>query len=413
MTDEQKAPAYPKGSLFASVRNDITIPYYTDVLDFLDDTLIQRGGGQGLKIYDEIERDLHAYSVLTKRRQKLIGREWIVKPGGADKADIEAADYMRDVLMNMGFDVLCNGLLGATLKGFSVAEMTYVPDGRHIMVQSHKDQDQRRFVFDAKFKPRLLTREAPVKGVRMPERKFVVHRFGMKGNNPYGLGMGSRLFWPVLFKRKGVAFWMRFLEKFATPIPVGKYPLGSLPEQQRELMNVLEGMNQASAITVPYGTELETFEGKRSGTVDHEGWQKFWNGEISKATLGETLTTETGPNGARAMGEVHHDMLDALVDHDADLLSDTLNRGLVQWLTSWSYPTAKPPNIWRPRPTNEQEEEALETKRAERRSKQIKALEDARAQGYEPEDVDAYMAGVFDGPVRKIPPQAQKKTPVR
>ena len=274
--------------------------------------------------------------------------------------------------------------------------------------------DQRRFVFDPEWRPRLLTMAAPSKGEELPERKFIAHRFGVKGNNPYGLGMGTRLFWPVLFKRNGVAFWMKFLERFASPIPVGKYPIGSLPAQQRDLMNVLEGMNHASAITVPIGTELDSFEAKRSGTVHYEEWGRFWNAEMSKATLGETLTTEMGSTGARAASETHASILDMLVDSDADLLSGTLNTQVIRWLTEFNYPGAKPPTVWRPRPSNEIEQEELATKRAERRALDMEALTKARELGYEPEDVDAYMEAVFDGPVRAIvpAPAAQKKTPL-
>jgi len=410
-----KAPAAPSQAVYASVRNDITIPYFSDVLSFIDETLLERGGGKGLKIYDEIERDSHAYSVLQKRKHQLIGREWTVKAGGEDKADIEAADFIRDLLDALPFDQMCLDLLDATLKGFSLCELIYKRDGRHVVIDKVTTLEQRRFVFDLDFKPRLLTMSAPSLGEKLPDRKFMVHRFGMKGNNPYGLGMGTRLFWPVLFKRNGVAFWMKFLERFASPIPVGKYPMGSLPAQHRELMSVLEGMNHSSAITVPIGTEIESFEAKRSGTVDYEAWGRFWNSEISKATLGETLTTEMGTNGARAASETHATMLDMLVDSDADILSGTLNNQMVRWLCAFNYPGAKLPTVWRPRPSNELEQEAVAKARAERRSLDVKSLEDARRLGYEPEDLDAYMEKVFDGPVRRVTPPApaQKKTPLK
>lgn len=412
MTSKTESTPLPETARFATVRNDITLPYYTDVLDFVDEVLIQQGGGKGLALYDEIERDAHAYAVLQKRKHQLVGREWIVTDGGASKADKAAGDFWREQLNALPFDQICLDFLDATLKGFSVGEAEYARDGRHVTVDAIHSLDQRRFVFDLDMRPRLLTMSAPAKGEELPERKFIAHRFGMKGNNPYGLGLGSRLFWPVLFKRKGVGFWMTFLDRFASPIPVGKYPLGTLPAQQRDLMNVLRGMNHASAITVPLGTELESFEGKRSGTVDYEKWGAFWNAEISKATNGETLTTEMGSNGARAASETHHDILDALVDSDADLLSGTLNTTIVRWVTEWNYPGATPPTIWRPRPSNELEIEELERKRAERRSKQLGVLREAQQMGYEPENVEGYLEDVFAGPVRVIEPQStQKKTP--
>lgn len=411
---KENRPALPKDARFASASNDITIPNYTDVLSYVDETLLEKGGGKGLKLYDEIERDTHASSVVQKRKHQLIGREWKVDPGGEDKVDIEAADFVRELLQELPFDQICYDMLDATLKGFSISETMYGRDGRHVIVDEITVLEQRRFVFDREWKPRLLTMAAPVKGEELPDRKFLVHRFGVKGNNPYGLGLGTRLFWPVLFKRNGVAFWMKFLERFASPIPIGKYPIGSLPAQQLELMHIMESINHASAITVPIGTELESFEAKRGGTVDYEAWGRFWNSEMSKATLGETLTTEMGQNGARAASETHAGVLDMLVDSDADLLSATLNGQLLRWLSEFNYPGAKPPKVWRPRPSNEMEQEALAEKRAERRAKDMAALTQARELGYEPADIDAYMELVFGGPVKAVTPTspAQKKTPL-
>lgn len=399
------------GPAIATVLNDITIANYSDVLHPLDDTLIQRGGGAGLKIYDEIERDTHAWSVLQKRKHQLIGREWIVKPGGEDAIDIKAADFVRENLDTLPFDQICLDLLDATLKGFSISEVDYEFDGNYIVATGVRTLDQRRFVFDRDWKPRLLTMSDPSLGQALPERKFMIHRFGVKGNNPYGLGLGTRLFWPVLFKRNGVSYWQRFLERFASPIPVGKHPnYGSA--QQRELMRTLAQMNHRSAITVPLGTELETFESKRSGTVDYSTWGKFWNAEISKAVLGETLTTEMGDSGARAASETHLDVLDMLIDSDADLLSGTLNGQLIEWITRANFAGARTPQVWRPRPSNEIDKEMLALKRAERRSKDMAALKEARDIGYEPDDVEAYMERVFDGPVRALTAPAQKKTPL-
>ncbi|WP_299773170.1 DUF935 family protein [uncultured Tateyamaria sp.] len=409
-----KARPLSTGSAVATVANDITIANYSDVLHPLDDTLIERGGGEGLKIYDAIERDTHAYSVLQKRKHKLIGREWIVEPGGDGKHDIAAADFIQDVLASLPFDQICMDLLDATNKGFAIAENVYARDGRHIRPEYMTALEQRRFIFDRKWQPRLLTMTSPAKGEKLPRRKFVVHRFGVKGNNPYGLGMGTRLFWPVLFKRNGVSYWMHFLERFAAPIPVGKYVEGRGSQHQQSLMQTLQMMNRSSAITVPIGTELDSFEAKRSGTVDYSVWAKFWNTEMSKAVLGETLTTEMGDNGARAASQTHADILDALVDSDSDLLSGTLNGTFIRWLCAFNYPNAALPKVWRPRPANEMAQEDLKQKRAARRIKELDALKAAREAGYEPKDISAHMDDVFDCEMQQVAPvvdpDTQKKT---
>ena len=155
-TDAQKTSTLRMGQ-YATALNDITIPYFTDVLAPLDDVLISKGGLQALKFYDEIERDPHAYAVLTKRKAQLVSREWIVRPGGESALDIKAAAFIEDVLTGIDFDEACKALLDATLKGFAVSEAVYRRDGRHRVLDRMVSLEQRRFVFDLDWRPRLVT----------------------------------------------------------------------------------------------------------------------------------------------------------------------------------------------------------------------------------------------------------------
>jgi phage gp29-like protein len=341
-------------TLIANASNDITIPFFSGVLQNSDDTLIQQGGGKGLKIYDEIERDTHAGAMLEKRKGALISRDWKVEPGGDRPIDKDAAALVEDIIDGLPFDQICKDLLDATLKGFAVSEVIWAREDNRIKPVRIKTIDQRRFAFDIDWQPRLLTWAAMMEGIHLPPRKFIVHRVGVKGENPYGLGLGSRLFWPVLFKREGITFWLHFLEKFAGPTIVGKSPIGSLPEEQRKLLNTLTQARTSSAIVVPIGTDADFLEASRSGSVTYEQFLNYWDRQISIAVTGETLTTQVGDGGGnRALGEVHQEMLELLADGDGDLLSGTLTEQLITWIVEYNRPGAAIPRVWRARPESQ------------------------------------------------------------
>ncbi|PZO64592.1 MAG: hypothetical protein DI498_10925 [Paracoccus denitrificans] len=362
-------------TLIADARNDITIPFFSGTLQHVDDTLIQQGGGKGLAIYDEIERDTHAFAMLQKRKKSLVSRAWEVQPGGDLRIDKDAAELVRQCLSALPFDRICEDLLDATLKGFSVSEIVWARDDLRIRPIEIRAHDQRRFAFDDDWRPRLLTWAAMRDGIEMPERKFVVHRFGVKGNNPYGLGLGSRLFWAVLFKREGVSFWLHFLEKFAGPTIVGKTPYGMLSDEQNQLLRTLSDARTASAITVPVGTDIGLLEATRSGSVSYEQWLAYWDRQISICVTGETLTTQVGESGGnRALGEVHQEMLDILVDSDGDLLTETLRETLVRWIIDYNLPGAAVPTVWRLRAKNERDEAENRTAKASAAQATDKAL---------------------------------------
>lgn len=350
-------------TLIANAANDITIPFYSGVLQHADDTLIQQGGGKGLAIYDEIERDSHAFAMLQKRKKMLLARSWEVEPGGDLPIDKAAAELVEKQLKALPFDKICEDLLDATLKGFAVSEIQWERDGAEIRPGKITSHNQRRFAFDHDWEPRLLTWSDMLNGMQLPGRKFLVHRVGVKGNNPYGLGLGTRLFWAVLFKREGIAFWLHFLEKFAGPTIVGKTPYGMLSDEQNRLLNNLSSAKTASAILVPIGTDVEFLEASRSGSVTYEQFLAYWDRQISICVTGETLTTQVSDaGGSRALGEVHQEMLELLVDSDGDLLADTLREQLVRWIVEYNMPGAALPYVWRARPRNESAE--AETRKA-------------------------------------------------
>lgn len=362
-------------TLVANVRNDITIPFYNGALQHADDTLISRGGGKGLKIYDEIKRDPWASACLTKRNKQLTAREWEVEAGGDRPIDIEAADFVEKVLKGLPFDRICEDLSGgAILKGFSNSETVWMRDDNRIKPEKIVSHDQRRFAFGEDWKPRLRTWTNMTDGIELPERKFIVHRHGAVGNNPYGLGLGHQLFWCVLFKREGVAFWLHYLDKYAGPTAIAETPYGMLTDEQNKLLNDLASIRTSSAITVPIGTTVKFLEAARAGQVSYKEWLEYWDKQISICILGETLTTDIGSAGSKAAAETHASMLDLLVDSDADHLSDTLYETLCQWLIDYNFPGAAVPRVWRVRPSNEKAKAETRKVKAEAATSEHSAL---------------------------------------
>ena len=372
--DRKNLPADAR-TLVANVRNDITIPFYNGALQHADDTLISRGGGKGLKIYDEIKRDPWASACLTKRNKQLVAREWEVEAGGDRPIDIEAAEFVKGVFNGLPFDRASEDLSGgAILKGFSVSEIVWTRDDNRIKPEKIVSHDQRRFAFGEDGKPRLRTWTNMTDGIELPERKFVVHRHGVVGNNPYGLGLGHQLFWAVLFKREGVAFWLHFLDKYAGPTAIAETPYGMLTEEQNKLLNDLASIRTSAALTVPIGTTVKFLEAARAGQVSYKEWLEYWDKQISICILGETLTTDIGSAGSKAAAETHAGMLDLLVDSDADHLSDTLYETLCTWLIEYNFPGAAVPRVWRVRPSNETAKAETRKAKAEAATSEHSAL---------------------------------------
>lgn len=348
MTDQTK-PAAPELNEIATVLKDVTYPAYSGVLRETDDTLLTRGQGKGLKLYDEIERDCTVYGDLQKRKLAVISRPWQVDPASEAPLDKRAADLVRKQLESstLNFDNACLKLLPAILKGFAVGEIMWGYDGKEIVATEIRPRDQRRFLFGDDYRLRLKTLSNLIPGEDLPERKFIVHSFGSDLGNPYGLGLGTRLFWPAFFKRKGITFWLTFVDKFASPTPVGKYPAGTSVTDQTKLLSALDALSQSAGVTIPQEMVIELLEAARSGEAGYEKLCRYMDEQITTAILGETSTAKGGGGQAASAAITRNEVRLELVQADADLLSATLNRTVVKWITEYNVPGATPPRVWR------------------------------------------------------------------
>lgn len=258
-------------------------------------------------------------------------------------------------------------------------------------------------MFDENTRLRLLTIENRTVGEVMPANKFIVHRYGGKAGNPYGRGIGSKLYWPVFFKRKGIAFWLVFCEKFGSPTAIGTYTPGMPESEQDKLLRVISDIAQNTAVVVPQGCDVRFLEAVRGGVTTYEQLCRYMDEQISEAVLGETLSTNVGDAGSYAAAETHNGVREEISCADADLLSDTLKRDLFRPIVEFNFPTAQVPSIRRFMPVPD-------TAKDDAFSKKLDWLSKAAALGMEPEDAPAFYAENFGGRWVKVDRPAMQPT---
>lgn len=313
-------------------------------LEPTDDLLVRRGGGQALRIYEDLERDDQVGTVLQKRRLALVGREWSVEAGDESPEAAEVAELVDRALRGFAFDVLVEKLLGALLMGVAPVEIVWHVKGNELLpLRSVHINPATRITFhegdDGLPVLHLLTKANTTDGEPVPERKFIVHRNPGRYDDPWGLALGSRLFWPVFFKRQGVGFWLGGLEKFGQPTAVGKYPNGTSDADQAKLLAALKAISSDTGVTIPDGMVVELLEAKRAGSFDsYATLVRYMDEAISKVVLGETLSTSTGANGNRALGEVHDGVRLEITKADGDRLAATLGGSLIPWIVELNRP---------------------------------------------------------------------------
>lgn len=358
-------PAPPEQREIAGTEDgrDITIGY-VDGLRLLqpqDDVLKARGGGWNYAIYDQVLRDDQVASTFAQRRLAVVSREWEVQPGGGRRVDQAAADSLRAQLEAVnarsaedeesarsplpGFDAATDKMLYGIFWGYAVAECMWGRDGREIAIDGLKVKRQQRFGFSPDGRLRLKTSRNP-EGEELPPRKFwAFSTGGDTDDDPYGLGLAHWLYWPCYFKRNGLRYWLKFVEKFSMPTAKGEYPPNATQEEKQSLLAALRAVQSDSGIILPQGMVVDLIEAQRSGSVEYGDLYRILDAAISKVVLGQTMTTDSG--SSRSQAEVHMDVRQDLVKADADLICNSFNATVARWLTDWNYPGAAYPRVWR------------------------------------------------------------------
>ncbi len=343
MAKKTPAPAAPE--LDTEVANRLRDPYevnYLGVLRTNDPLLLERANGaSAFELYRDLKRDGKVFSGLQKRKLAVIGKPWQVEPIVAGEVGKKDAAIVAGMLKQINFDTLCAQLLDALLIGFVPAEIVWTVRDGLVSPSRVIKRAQRRFVYlqeDANSAPalRLLTTANMLKGEPLPDNKFMVHRVNPEDDNPYGMGLGLQLYWPVFFKRKGILSWNKLNDRFGSPTPWGKYPRGAGPKEKGTLFDALKAMSNDGVIMTPEGMGLELLESKLTGSITtQQGLCEYMDDWIMEVILGQAPRSGGGGALAAASNE-REDVRTELSQADSDLLSETINSTLIKWFCEYN-----------------------------------------------------------------------------
>ena len=313
---------------------------YITGLDYLPnpDTILKAQGGN-IKVYREMI-DAHLDAVKNKRFAAITSRAWTID---GSKGDQNKAKFVEEYLWNIDLRNTISQMLEAIGFGYAVHEIVWdavaTDLGVLILPTAIKDRKQEWFKFDNDSKLLLQTKD----GTRqeMPARKFLVTRNRPTTANPYGNATYSRCFWPLAFKKGGLKFWMLFVEKYGMPKAIGKVPPTATDAEQQQFLKMLAGLIRDAVAVIPQTGSVELLETRLSGTNPHAEIIAWADKAMSKAWLGETLTTEqTSSGGTQAMATVHNDVRADLALDDAAMVESSINQ-LIRWIYEINWPNEK------------------------------------------------------------------------
>lgn len=292
------------------------------------------------ELFEEMEeKDPHLYSLLQTRKNAVLGLDYSVLPYSEDPKDLEVADFITEAIDHiLGFEEALLDLLDAIGKGFAVTEIMWeVSDGR-VWAKELRWVPQKRFTYPWDSNElKLITDDRP-NGVEIPPNKFVLHRYKARSGHPSRQGVLRVVAWMYLFKNYTLKDWVAFAEVFGMPLRLGKYDPGASAEDRENLLKAVVQLGSDAAGIISRNTDIEFIEVKGTGgAAVYQALANFCNTEMSKAVLGQTLTTEVGQIGSYAASKTHSEVRQDLLEADCKALTETLRRDLIRPLVLFNF----------------------------------------------------------------------------
>ncbi len=305
------------------------------------------------ELYMEMEeKDAHLGAVLATRKLAVAGLDWFVAPASEGSGDREVAEFITDALKGIpNLDDAVLDMLDAIGKGFSVVELIWeLLDGR-ALIREFRWHAQQGFTFAASDgtvlgHPRLLSRDNPVYGEDLVPGKFVVHGSRSRSGEHSRAGVMRPCAWMYVFKHFTLKDWLLFCERYAQPMRVGKFAPGTSEAERQVLKDAVFNMGTDAAAVISESTVIELLDSGQKGTAEiYESLAGYCDRAISKAVLGQTLTTEHS-TGSYAAAKVHETVRRDLTRADASALARTITSSVITPLVRYNFgPEARVPGF--------------------------------------------------------------------
>lgn len=292
-----------------------------------------------MELFEEMEeKDPHLFSQLQTRKNAVTGLDFEIIPFSDDPRDKEIADFIEEQINGIeSLEDVETDLLDAIGKGFAVSEIMWGYDEGHVVVREIKSRHQKRFFWDSlddSFKVR--TKDAP-EGILLPANKFIVHRYKARSGHTSRAGILRVVAWMYLFKNYDLKDWVSFAEVYGLPLRLGKYAPGASEADKVALMQALIQIGADAAGIIPDGTSIDFITTEKTSSSDlYERLARYCDEQISKAILGQTLTSDSG-GGSYAQSKTHNDVRHDLTVADCKSLASTLRRDLIRPLCIFNF----------------------------------------------------------------------------
>lgn len=307
------------------------------------DDLYQQTGDY--TIYEEMENDDQVAVCLQLKDDLILGSGYTFETQEDDQQEIQwdlEKAFFEDA--DRSIDEILSEILSANRFGFSLSEKIFKHrDDGSLTIKDIKTRHPNTWLIETDKQGNVVSYQqqaGTAENIKI-EPKSLIHfvnraRFG----NPYGKSDLRDAYNAWFVKRHIVRFYSIFLEKAASPTPVGKYDAVKTEKQDvDDVFAALKKLQTKTALVIPNSIDVEWLQSGNNGDAFIKGINVF-NMFIGRALLIPDLMGyqggETG-GGSYSLGKEQIGLFARHVERRRKLLERAINKHIVEPLVNYNF----------------------------------------------------------------------------
>lgn len=181
---------------------------------------------------------------------------------------------------------------------------------------------------------------SPLPGLvqEFPENKFLIAICKSKSGSPLGGALLRPLAWWWCAANFSADWLLNLAQIFGLPFRWANYATGAGPDVVDKICSMLERMGSAGWAAFPEGTQLEFKEAGKAGDASPQGdMLDRADKQCDLLVLGQTLTSDVGNSGSRALGDVHMSVRGDIIESSTKFAAEIINRQLIPAILRLNY----------------------------------------------------------------------------
>ena len=280
-------------------------------------------------LFDEMRRrDTRLRRICNTRKLNAASKKWILKYGAnsviPESTQQEIISFLYDNYKRIKLSKFLKNIIEAQLHGIRAVELMYNNISGKVMLDKVNYIPNHMMLYDDRvdeysfldltkadaLKLRTLgwniTQDrVDISGIKLPPldpmRLLLIESSEGDSQNGFLNGYANPLIWCYLFKNYGLKDWNIFVEKFANPGVIGKYPPLMGDADRKRLDDAVKNFGRFWKALIPNSASIDLLEDKSKGTTLDlfERYVGYWNKEMTVLVLGESLTLDIGKIGSQ------------------------------------------------------------------------------------------------------------------